>query len=65
MALLPLFRSRTREAELEHRVYALQAALAQCKGVARSWWSMRVRLLKSGNNAMQNQSLNRAPADTA
>jgi hypothetical protein len=23
-----------------------------------------VRLLKSGNNAMQNQSLNRAPADT-
>src|SRR5215470_15174641 len=43
MALLPLFRSRTREAELEHRVYALQAALAQCKGVARSWWSMRVR----------------------
>src|SRR5215472_15405482 len=43
MALLPLFRSREREAELEHRVYALQAALAQCKGVARSWWSMRVR----------------------
>src|SRR5215475_8477226 len=43
MALLPLFRSRGREAELEHRVYALQAALAQCKGVARSWWSMRVR----------------------
>ena len=43
MALLPLFRSRTREAELEHRVYALQAALAQCKGVARTWWSMRVR----------------------
>jgi len=43
MALLPLFRSRTREAELEHRVYALQAALAQCKGVARSWWNMRVR----------------------
>src|SRR5262245_31017781 len=43
MALLPLFRSRTREAELEHRVYALQAALDQCKGVARSWWSMRVR----------------------
>src|SRR5262249_3120089 len=40
---LPLFRSRTREAELEHRVYALQAALDQCKGVARSWWSMRVR----------------------
>src|SRR5262249_43795187 len=38
-----LFRSRTREAELEHRVYALQAALDQCKGVARSWWSMRVR----------------------
>jgi len=43
MALLPLFRSRTREAELEHRVYALQAALDQCKGVARTWWSMRVR----------------------
>src|SRR5262249_39800966 len=43
MALLPLFRSREREAELEHRVYALQAALAQCKGVARTWWSMRVR----------------------
>src|SRR6516164_8387543 len=43
MALLPLFRSRTREAELQHRVYALQAALDQCKGVARSWWSMRVR----------------------
>ena len=43
MALLPHFRSRTREAELEHRVYALQAALDQCKGVARSWWSMRVR----------------------
>src|SRR6516164_8273608 len=43
MALLPLFRGRTREAELEHRVYALQAALAQCKGVARSWWNMRVR----------------------
>jgi TPR repeat protein len=43
MALLPLFRSRTREAELEHRVYALQTALDQCKGVARSWWSMRVR----------------------
>src|SRR6516162_4466365 len=43
MALLPLFRSREREAELEHRVHALQTALAQCKGVARSWWSMRVR----------------------
>src|SRR6516164_3532448 len=43
MALLPLFRSREREAELEHRVYALQAALDQCKGVARTWWSMRVR----------------------
>src|SRR6516164_6720114 len=43
MALLPLFRGRTREAELEHRVYALQAALARCKGVARSWWNMRVR----------------------
>ena len=43
MALLPLFRSREREAELEHRVYALQTALDQCKGVARSWWSMRVR----------------------
>src|SRR6516165_2033644 len=43
MALLPLFRSREREAELEHRVYALQTALAQCKCVARSWWSMRVR----------------------
>src|SRR5215467_5996096 len=43
MALLPLFRNRTNEAELEHRVYALQTALAQCKGVARSWWSMRVR----------------------
>src|SRR5262249_16672452 len=42
-ALLPLFRSRGREAELEHRVYALQTALDQCKGVARSWWSMRVR----------------------
>ena len=41
MALLPLFRSRERE--LEHRIYALQAALNQCKGVARSWWSMRVR----------------------
>jgi uncharacterized protein len=43
MALLPLFRSRTNEAELERRVYALQAALDQCKGVARQWWSMRVR----------------------
>src|SRR5262249_62146834 len=43
MALLSLFRNRTREAELEHHVYALQAALDQCKGVARSWWSMRVR----------------------
>src|SRR5262249_38985832 len=43
VALLPLFTNATREAELEHRVYALQAALAQCKGVARSWWSMRVR----------------------
>ena len=32
MALLPLFRSREREAALEHRVYALQTALAQCKG---------------------------------
>src|SRR5947209_20266934 len=43
MALLPLFRSRTNEAELERRLYALQAALDQCKGVARTWWSMRVR----------------------
>ena len=43
MALLPLFRSRSHEAELERRLYALQAALDQCKGVARTWWSMRVR----------------------
>src|SRR5260221_14022753 len=43
MALLPLFRSRTHEVELERRIYALQAALDQCKGVARTWWSMRVR----------------------
>jgi len=43
MALLSLFRSRTNEVELERRIYALQAALDQCKGVARSWWSMRVR----------------------
>ena len=43
MALLPLFRNRTHEAELERRVFALQAALNQCKGVARTWWSMRVR----------------------
>src|SRR5262249_1625186 len=45
MALLPLFRSRTREAELEHRVYPLQAALPQCKSRARAgtWWRMRVR----------------------
>lgn len=43
MALLPLFRSRTNEVELERRIYALQAALDQCKGVARTWWSMRVR----------------------
>src|SRR5260370_38860794 len=43
MAFLPLFRSRTHEVELERRIYALQAALDQCKGVARTWWSMRVR----------------------
>jgi TPR repeat protein len=43
MALLPLFRSRTNEVELERRIYALQTALDQCKGVARTWWSMRVR----------------------
>jgi uncharacterized protein len=43
MALLPLFRSRTNERELERRIYALQTALDQCKGVARTWWSMRVR----------------------
>ena len=43
MALLPLFRSRTHEVELERRIYALQAALDQGKGVARTWWSMRVR----------------------
>src|SRR6266481_5274548 len=43
MVLLSLFRSRTNEAELERRIYALQTALDQCKGVARSWWSMRVR----------------------
>src|SRR5260370_533052 len=43
MAFLPLFRSRTHEVELERRIYALQAALDQCKGVARQWWSMRVR----------------------
>src|SRR5262249_14269789 len=44
MALLPLFRSREREAELEHRVYALPAALDPCKGVARPWWGIRGRL---------------------
>src|SRR5258708_37100305 len=43
MAFLPLFRSRRHEAELERRLYALEAALDQCKGVARTWWSMRVR----------------------
>src|SRR5260370_30300124 len=43
MAFWPLFRSRTHEVELERRIYALQAALDQCKGVARTWWSMRVR----------------------
>src|SRR5258706_14002412 len=43
MAFLPLFRSRTHEVELERRIYALQTALDQCKGVARTWWSMRVR----------------------
>lgn len=43
MALLPLFRSRSHEAELERHIYALQTALDQCKGVARTWWSMRVR----------------------
>src|SRR5260370_9646876 len=43
MAFWPLFRSRTHEVELERRMYALRAALDQCKGVAGTWWSMRVR----------------------
>src|SRR5260221_269275 len=43
MAFLPLFRSRTHEVELERGIYALQAALDQCRGVAGTWWSMRVR----------------------
>jgi TPR repeat protein len=40
MSLLPRFalmRNRTNEAALEKRVTALQSALAQCKGIARSW----------------------------
>src|SRR6266446_4103692 len=51
MALLPLFRSRTHEVELERRIYALQAALDQCKGVARTWWSMRVGLTSPADEA--------------
>src|SRR5260370_13751855 len=43
MAFWPLFRSRTHEVELERRMYALRAAFDQCRGVARTWWSMRVR----------------------
>src|SRR6266446_731413 len=42
MALLPLFRSRTHEVELERRIYALQAALDQCKDVvdAHMWFNL-------------------------
>jgi hypothetical protein len=43
MALFARSRNRAHEAELEQRVHALQNALDQCKGVARQWWSMRVR----------------------
>src|SRR6516165_1995392 len=65
MALLPLFRSRTREAELEHRVYALQAALAQCKGVAQSWWSMRVRFTVAVALVVYRHSIKQAFVDSA
>src|SRR5260221_8059044 len=43
MSLLPRFGNHAREVELERRVNALQGALAQCKGVARQWWGLRVR----------------------
>jgi TPR repeat protein len=43
MALFARSRNRAHEAELQERVHALQSALDQCKGVARQWWSMRVR----------------------
>jgi uncharacterized protein len=43
MALFARSRNHTREVELERRVTALQAALSQCKGVARQWWGLRVR----------------------
>src|SRR5262250_1684755 len=65
MALLPLFRSREREAELEHRVYALQAALDQCKGVARTWWSMRVRFTIAVALGLASPADGAAEAETA
>ena len=43
MALFARSRNHAREVELERRVNALQTALNQCKGVAKSWWGLRVR----------------------
>jgi TPR repeat protein len=45
MALLPLFRHRAHEAQLEQKVTALQMALQQCKGVAKQWRDTRYEVI--------------------
>jgi TPR repeat protein len=45
MALLPLFRHRTNEAQLEQQLSALQAALNQCRAVTKRWQDTRYEVI--------------------